>query len=197
MQSPNSDVNARARRSRLTLWLIVAVCAAPIIGSYIAYYFWRPTGHVNYGELIEPRSLPDEALQMLDGRPFRWTDLRGKWVLLTADRSGCDERCRTQLVYTRQVRLAQGKETGRVERVWLLTDAGAPDPRLLAQHPGLRIVRADSSETIKILPANLSVAERIYVIDPLGNLMMRFPPDPDPRRMLKDLSRLLRHSQWK
>jgi hypothetical protein len=197
MQSLNSDVNARVRRSKLSLWLILALCAAPIIGSYIAYYFWRPSGHVNYGELIEPRTLPDEPLQMLDGRPFRWRDVRGEWVLLIADRAGCDERCRTKLVYTRQVRLAQGRETGRVERLWLLTDAASPDPRLIAEHPGLRIVRADSSETVKILPANTSAAERIYVIDPLGNLMMRFPSDPDPRRMLKDLSRLLRHSQWK
>jgi hypothetical protein len=198
MQSLNSDVNdARVRRSKLSLWLILAVCAAPIIGSYTAYYFWRPTGHVNYGELIAPRTLPDDALWMLDGTPFRWKDVRGAWVLLTADRAGCDEGCRNKLVYTRQVRVAQGKETRRVERVWLVTDAGAPDPRLRAEHPGLRIVRANPSETIKILPPNTSAAERIYVIDPLGKLMMRFPADPDPRRMLKDLSRLLRHSQWK
>jgi hypothetical protein len=197
MQSLNSDVNARARRSKFSLWLIIAVCAAPIIASYFAYYLWRPSGHVNYGELIEPSPLPDDALRMLDGKPFRWTDVRGDWVLLVADRAGCDERCRTKLLYIRQVRLAQGKETERVERVWLVTDAGSPDPRLLEEHPGLRIVRADSSAAVKMLPVNTSAAERIYVIDPLGNLMMRFPPDPDPRRMLKDLSRLLRHSQWK
>jgi cytochrome oxidase Cu insertion factor (SCO1/SenC/PrrC family) len=173
------------------------VCAAPIVASYIAYYFWRPSSHVNYGELIQPQPLPNTPLQTLDGRPFRWSELKGEWVLLTVDRAGCDERCRTKLVYTRQIRLAQGKETDRIERVWLLADGGVPDPVLLAQHPGLRALRAAGNEVAKTLPIDAAPDGRIYIVDPLGNLMMRFPPDPDPRRMLKDLSRLLRHSQWK
>lgn len=197
MQSPNSDANAHPRGSRLTLWLILAVCAAPIIGSYLAYYFWQPSGHVNYGELIEPRLFPDITLQTLDASPFRWWELKGEWILVTADRAECDERCRTKLIYMRQVRLAQGKDTGRIERVWILVDDAPPDPALLAEHPGLRVVRAGGLDVGQLLPAGQSLTENIYVVDPLGHLMMRFPADPDPRRMLKDLSRLLRHSKWK
>ena len=201
MHSHNSDVvpvaSPQPRRSRLTLWLILATCAAPIAASYIAYYFWQPTGHVNYGELIAPRALPDAPLQTAEGRSFRFSDLKGEWVLLTVDRAVCDERCRTHLVYTRQVRLAQGKEAERIERVWLLTDGGTPDPALLAEQPGLTVVRAADSELLRALPANASPADHIYVVDPLGNLMMRFPPNPDPRRILKDMARLLRHSKWK
>ena len=178
MQSPNSDASARPRRSTLTLWLILAVCAAPMIGSYIAYYFWQPGRHVNYGELIEPRPLPDAELHSLDGRPFRFSELKGEWVLLAADRAECDERCRAKLVYMRQVRLAQGQDTERIERVWLLTDGGMPDPALLAQHPGLRVARAGANELVKALPAPASPTDHIYIVDPLGNLMMRFPPTP-------------------
>jgi hypothetical protein len=192
MRSPNSDANAPARRNRLTLWLILAVCAAPIIASYVAYYVWQPSGHVNYGELIAPRALAEATLQTLDGRPFRWSEVRGEWVLLNLDPASCDERCRTKLVYTRQVRLAQGNDAERVERVWIVTDGGSPDPLLLAEHPGLRVVRTAASSAIRTFSP-----DHIYVIDPLGNLMMRFPSDPDPRRMLKDVSRLLRHSKWK
>jgi hypothetical protein len=197
MQSPSSDASARPRRSTLTLWLILAVCAAPVIGSYIAYYFWQPAGHVNYGELIEPRPVPDAALELTDGRHFRLSDLKGEWLLLAADRAACDERCRLKLTYMRQMRLAQGKEKERIERVWLLTDPGVPDPALVAEHPGLHIVRANRNEILRALPAAASPADHIYVVDPLGNLMMRFPRDADPRRMLKDVSRLLRHSKWK
>jgi hypothetical protein len=191
MESRVTDANPK--RSRLTLWLLLAVCAAPIIGSYAAYYFWQPASHVNYGELLEPRPLPDAALHALDGRPFRLAGLKGEWVLLMAGPSTCDERCRMNLVYMRQVRLAQGKEAGRIERVWLLTDAAVPDAVLLAEHPGLHVVRDPKTALTSALPA----PGPIHVIDPLGNLMMRYPADPDPRRMLKDVARLLRHSKWK
>jgi hypothetical protein len=176
---------------------VFGLCAAPVTASFIAYYWLQPSAHVNYGELIAPHALPDAGLATIDGRPFRWSDLDRAWVLLVADGAACDERCRMKLVYTRQVRLAQGRESERIERVWLLTDNGTPNAALLADQPGLRVVRAARSEALRALPAPNGVAAHVYVVDPLGNLMMRFPENPDPRRILKDVSRLLRHSKWK
>lgn len=173
------------------------MCAAPVVASFVAFYWLRPSGHVNYGELIAPRAMPEAPLETLDGKPFAWKELGREWVLVVADSAKCDERCREKLVYTRQVRLAQGRETERVERVWLLTDDGAPDASLLSEQPDLRVVRAADSAALRALPAQSSPAAHIYLVDPLGNLMMRFPENADPRRMLKDLSRLLRHSKWK
>ena len=181
------------KRGNRTLWLILALCAAPVIASYIAYYVWPPAGHVNYGELIAPHPLPDVPLAAADGRAMRLADLKGQWVLVMAAAAACDEACRRNLVYMRQVRLAQGKDTERIERVWLLTGAGDPDPALVAEHAGLIIARAGERAALEVV----SVPLRIHIVDPLGNLMMRFPADPDPRRMLKDLARLLRHSKWK
>jgi hypothetical protein len=195
MQSPDT-VAAAPRRNRRTLWLILAVCAAPIVASYVAFHFWRPSGQVNYGELMAPRPLPDAPLGVRDAKPLRLTDLKGQWVLMTAAPAACDEGCRRNLVYMRQVRLAQGRESGRIERVWLVSDAATPEPALVADHPGLHIVRGAAS-IIAVLPAVRDPADHVYVIDPLGNLMMRFPADADPQKMLKDVSRLLRHSKWK
>jgi len=197
MSSHISGAGARPRRRTFTLWVLLALCAAPIVASYLAYYVWRPSGHINYGDLIAPARLPDDLLETSDGKPFRWSDLKGEWVLLTIDVAECDERCRMKLVYTRQVRLAQGQDSDRVERVWLVTDRGAPAPDLLAQHPELRVIRDRRNQIAAMLPAPRSPLKHIYIIDPLGNLMMRFPADPDPRRMLRDVSRLLRHSKWK
>lgn len=196
MHSPDTAAPATTGRSRRTLWLILAVCMAPIVASYVAFYLWRPAGHVNYGELLEPRQVPDVALATLEGKPFGFAALRGEWVLVTLAPASCDEKCRRNLVYTRQVRLAQGRETERVERVWLLSDDGKPDAALLAEHPGLHVLRG-ARAIVSALPAPRDPADHIYVVDPLGHAMMRFPADPDPRKVLKDLSRLLRHSKWK
>ena len=193
MDTRVTDAGAKPRRSNRTLWLILAVCAAPVIASYAVYYLWPPSAHVNYGELVKPHPLPDVTLATLDGRPFRLAQLKGQWVLMMAAPPACDERCRRNLVYMRQVRLAQGRDTERIERVWLLTGAGTPEAALIAEHPGLVVARSAQSAA----PEVTATPGRIHVVDPLGNLMMHYPADPDARRMLRDLSRLLRHSKWK
>jgi cytochrome oxidase Cu insertion factor (SCO1/SenC/PrrC family) len=198
MQSPASGAGAQPeRRGRLAFWLILAVCAAPLIASYSLYYWGRPSGQVNYGDLIRPRSVEHIVLTDLDGRALPLSELKGRWVLLTVNATTCAQRCQQKLVYMRQVRLAQGKEAERIERLWLLAGAGAPDPKLLEEHSGLLVARDATGALAASLPADGAPSEHIYVIDPLGNVMMRFPSDPDPRRVLKDLSRLLRHSKWK
>lgn len=181
----------------MNLWLLIALCAAPVAASYVAYYFWRPSHQVNYGELLAPRPLPADRLVLADGTPFDWGRLRGRWLLVTADPARCDEYCRRKLIHLRQIRLAQGREAERIERVWLITDGGDPDPELLAQHGGLWLVRADSGTLLESFPAARMLSDHIYIVDPLGNLMMRYPRDADPRKIVKDVARLLRHSQWR
>jgi len=95
----------------------------------------------------------------------------------------------------RQARLAQGRDADRVERVWLLDDSAVPDPALLRDHPGLITARAPRGAFAAEFPVEGNRADYIYVVDPRGNLMLRFPGDPDPRKMLKDLERLLKVSR--
>ena len=190
--------NAKPRRkTSAALWVIIGLCAAPMIASYIAYYFWPPQRHVNYGELLEPRNVADAELVTSDGRPLRISAFRGTWLMVNAEPAACNESCQRKLVYMRQVRLALGKDKERVERLWLVTSPEKPNEGFLREHEGLIVAHDPAGALTKALPAAGSLGEHVYVIDPLGHVMLRFPPDPEPKRMLKDMSRLLRHSKWK
>ena len=170
---------------KVKLALIGLACATPFILGTAAYLLgWGGgTAGAAYGELIAPRPL--------SGPPF--DALRGKWVLVSFDTAACDAYCEKKLYFMRQLRTAQHKNMGRVERLWLLTDAGKPRAELLAAIEGTRLGALKDGAAAKEFPGD--VADHIYVVDPNGNLMMRFPRDPDPSRILKDLQRLLRLSQ--
>lgn len=187
--------NEKPEKSLITLWLLIAVCVAPVAAAYVAYYLWQPTAHVNYGELLEPRPLPDASLLLVDGMPLQWASLKGKWTFVVIDSGNCAAYCQQKLLYLRQVRLTQGKEIERIERAWLITDDATPSAAILAEYQGTLPIRAAGSELLQLFPAPHALADHIYLIDPLGNLMMRYPRDADPRRMVKDLARLLKHSK--
>lgn len=191
--SPTTD--ERRRRGRRIALVILAFCAAPTVAAWLAYFVWQPQSRTNYGDLVEPRSLSDPELRGFDGSPFRLSQLRGKWVLLQVDSAACSDRCRKKLVYMRQARLALGKDADRIERVWLVDDAGVPDPVLLREGGGLKVVRAPGRSLLEELPSSGNPAGYIFVVDPLGSLMLRFPGDPDAPKMVKDLARLLKVSR--
>lgn len=183
--------DSRRRRGRRLALVVLAICAAPFVAAWFAYFLWPPQSRVNYGDLVEARPLADPVLRDVDAKPFRLSQLRGKWILLQLDSGDCGEECRKKLVYMRQVRLALGKDAERVERVWLLTDGSVPGAAQLREFEGTFAVHASGSSLVAEFPAVRSPSSHIYVVDPLGNLMLRFPADPDPRRMLKDMTRLL------
>lgn len=160
------------------LW-VALVCAAPLVLGTGAYLLrWSPGAPSNYGELLTPTFVAGlEAL-------------RGKWVLVMFDASACDARCEQKLYYMRQVRRAQGKDMSRVERLWVITDGAKPREEILPGIEGTRLAALSEKE----FPGK--AVDHIYLVDPLGNLMMRFPRDPDPSRMIKDLQRLLRYSRF-
>jgi hypothetical protein len=189
------------RRSRQKLWLVVAICAAPVIASYVAYYFVKPTARSNYGTLIEPqRPVPSLTLRTLDGRPFDTASLRGKWTLLMVAGGDCAAACVDRLYHLRQVRLTTGRERDRVQRVWLIPDQVPLSTLLMREYDGTEMLRADPAELARWLPGGPgeppgAYAEHIYIIDPLGNLMMRFPLDADPNKTKRDLAKLLSASR--
>ena len=191
------DPAPRARRNRWVLLAILAVCVAPVIASYLVYYLVKPDGRTNYGELLDPQRATDGlVVREADGTPAALDALRGKWVLLTVATQGCDERCAARLYAMRQVRLTTGRERDRVERVLLLSGDGAPAPSLLAEHEGLRVWRT-TEDLARWLPPEQGglLQDHIFVVDPLGNVMLRFPRSADPNRMKKDIARLLRASR--
>jgi cytochrome oxidase Cu insertion factor (SCO1/SenC/PrrC family) len=182
-------------RGRIKMLLILLVCAAPVIASYVTFYFFKPAGRVNHGVLVDPaRPLGDATFRLTDGKSVRLSDLRGKWLLLTADAGACAETCRDKLFKMRQLRTMQGKERDRIERVWLITDEDPLDTMLMREYDGMRMLRAAGSPLFKELPFEGRQSDQIYLIDPLGNLVMRYPRDADPMKMNKDIGRLLKYS---
>ncbi len=188
-------MSEKAPKSRASLWLILALCVVPVAASYFFYFFAPPARHTNYGELIEAPPLPNAQLRLVDGAPFELGQLRGKWVLLMVDAADCKEACQRKLITLRQLRLTQGKDMDRIERAWLISDDAAVTANVEADYRGTWLIRAAATDVIKRLPAPDAPAAHIYVIDPLGNIVLRYPHDAEPARMIKDLTRLLRTSR--
>lgn len=189
----SKEITPRTRKRKLLLLMTLMI--APIALSYLLFFWGAPSGRVNYGELIEVKVLPDIALRKTDGVTFNISQLRGKWIMLVVDSGMCDESCRKKLYFMRQIRLMQKTEMERIERVWLIDDDKIPKSGILKDFKGTVLINAKGSEMLKAIPAKISQHDHIYMIDPLGNLMMRFPKDVDPSRMAKDLKRLLKISQ--
>ena len=183
------------RRGRLKLLALAVFFALPVVGGWLAYLFdWTPHSPGNYGELIAPRTVPDATLLAVDGGEMRFSALRGRWILVAFDRSACDAYCERKLYLMRQLRRTQGANMGRIERAWVLTDAGVPQPRVLNAIKGTYVVRPAAAGFVAAFPAGRSVTDHIYLVDPRGNIMMRYPRDPDPARMIQDLKRLMKYS---
>ena len=178
---------------------VIALCAAPVLASYVTYYVIKPQQRTNYGALLDPKAHPIPALNTttLDGSKARLEDYHGKWIMLLASGSECEERCKTQLFAMRQLRLMQGKEMDRIERVWMVTDRQPVDTTLIREYEGMRMLRVDDRQLEAWLPkdAGTTLTDHIYIVDPLGNLMMRFPKYADPARVKKDIARLLQASR--
>ncbi len=216
---------ATPRRNLWPLWGVLAVTIAPVIASYVMYYGVQPEGRTNYGDFVEPQvtvvGLPvtpvvtpsaESAFLALQQEPKTRRELstlgawQGRWLMVRMGPAECAQACQQELWLMRQIRLTTGRERERVERLWIVTDSGTPDPALLAQHEGLWVVRLTPGRPADPLVDNwLSVAAQsvaqqagasnIWVVDPLGNLMMRFPDNPDPNGMKKDMMRLLKASR--
>ncbi|MEJ7931181.1 hypothetical protein WG922_14490 [Ramlibacter sp. AN1015] len=191
----------RTRRGRLKMLGVLLVCAAPVIASYFTYYVVRPEGRRNFGELIEPqRPLPDIAATPLEGgAPVPLRSLRGQWLLVSVAGGACDAGCEQNLYLQRQLREALGKNKDRLDRVWLIDDGAAVRPELgpaLQQATALRVDRNQLAQWLQPAQGQPHSAH-LYVVDPIGNWMLRFPAHLDREGAAKakrDLERLMRAS---
>jgi len=190
--------SADTRSGRWKMILVLLVCASPVVASYFMYYVVRPEGRRNFGELIDPqRPLPALATQTLDGKSGELTALKNQWLLLSVASGACDTRCEQNLYFQRQLRESLGREKERLDRVWLVIDDMAVRQALLpalASATVLRVQPTDLARWLEPAPGK-RLQDHLYLVDPLGNLMMRFPADMDAEAAAKakrDLDRLLR-----
>ena len=186
------------RRRYLPLYVLVAITVVPIAVAYISYYFAPPAGRTNYGTLLPQRPVPDLALANLDGSRFDLRQLGGSWVLVMADAAECDEPCADKLLMMRQQRIMTGKDRHRIERVWLVTDQEPLPIMLMREYEGTHFVRAPLQPLRDFLAlpdtAGAQLKDHIWLIDPRGNLMLRWPKNPEINGVKRDIARLLKVS---
>jgi hypothetical protein len=190
----------RTAKGRLKMLMVALICAAPVIASYFTYYVVRPEGRRSYGELIEPqRAMPPVQAQSLDGKPVPLRDLQGQWLLLSVAGGACDAVCEQNLYWQRQLRESLGRDKDRVDWVWLVDDAATVREAIrpgVAQATVLRLPREQVAAWLQPAPGQ-SLQDHVYVIDPMGNWMMRFPARMDrsgAANAKRDLGRLMRAS---
>ena len=194
MVDDGPSAESKPRRQPLArnpiVWVAV-LALAPIVASYSVYYLFPRTPSANYGTLLPTAPITGIEGIRLDGSPFRLDELRGRWVLVALSGGECDAACERRLYSTRQARTMQGKEQERIARVLLLAGGAEPAQAVLSQHPGLVAARVAGTVTAKF-PGD---AKALYLVDPLGNLVLSWPDDPDIKGIARDLTRVLKASR--
>lgn len=178
---------------RAKLVLLMSLFLVPIVASLVAYRYVQPTRTTNYGELVAQTPLGAQTFQALDGAPFELASLAGRWVIVVSDSGRCPPPCLEKLRTVRQVRLALGRNASRVARVFVVDDLARPSPALLAEIEGTIV--ALTPPGLQVPPGAANDRAHIYLADPRGQVMMRWPAQPEGKRMLRDLERLLKASQ--
>jgi hypothetical protein len=196
------------RRSRGTLIVIFLMSLAPLVAALLVYFnpSLRPEGSVSYGTLIQPQRPTPSATALpattLDGKPFDLASLKGKWLLLAADDAACPESCARKLFILRNSHASQGKHVERLMRVWFITDDQPVPEKVLEAYKGTVMVRIKPEVLKQFLLPQASAAEApealrkpMWIIDPLGNLILQYPPEADPEKFRNELRKLLANSR--
>jgi len=200
---PQEALAEDARRTssgRMKMLLVMLICAAPVVASYFTYYVIRPDARRSYGELIEPqRPVPAVSASTLDGRPVQLSSLKGQWLLVSVAGGACDAECEKHLYLQRQLRESLGKDKDRIDWVWLVADDAPVRDALRPAVSQATVLRVDPQQlSAWLAPAQgRALADHLYVIDPMGNWMMRFPAGLDlagAAKAKRDIERLLRAS---
>lgn len=203
LRVPSADDERRRTASgRLKMLLVLLACAAPVVASYFTYFVIRPEGRSNYSSLIVPtRAMPALPWRTLEGTVIDTPSLRGQWLLISVGASDCAGACERRLFMQRQLREMLGRERDRLDKIWLVTDDAPLKPELRAALDTavpvrvLRVPRADLARWLEPAPGQ-ALEDHLYIVDPMGEWMMRAPPEPEPARLKRDLERLLRASAF-
>lgn len=201
LPTPGAPAVQRQISGRLKMIAVLLVCAAPVLASYFTFYVVRPTAQRNYGTLINPAPvLPNMQVTALDGAVSDLRAMGGQWLLISVGSGACAAQCEKHIYLQRQLRESLGREKDRLDRVWLINDTLPLAPTLVPQvnaiSTGAYAVRVNSAALSQWLQpdAGQQLSDHLYLVDPMGNWMMRFPADVDAVKAKRDLERLLRAS---
>lgn len=188
--------------ARLKLALLLLVCAAPVIASYLTYYVIRPEGRRNNGDLIDPQQpLPAVQVTTLQGSHMSLPSLRGQWLLIAVADKACDPKCQNNIYFQRQLQKILGKDSDRLDKVLVLLADTTFDASQMAALNDTTVLKANRHDIVAWLKpsAGHTIDDHLYVVDPLGNWMMRLPPNMDlnsATQSKRDLERLMKASSF-
>ena len=200
MPQPAAALTGQRMAGRWKMLAVMAVCAAPVVASYFTYFVVRPGTGTAYGALIQPAvPLPDVLARAPDGQAQPVRGLAGQWLLVVVDGGACAQACERRLFMQRQLREMTGREADRIDKLWLVVDDAPIRPELLQALQAtpamniLRLPRAAVAAWLRPAPGQ-QLEDHVYIVDPLGDWMMRSPAQADPGRLKRDIDRLLKGS---
>ncbi len=193
-------------RSLMPVIAIFLICLAPVVFALLAYYVpalgLRSAVRTNYGQLVEPqRPIPDNlTVKDADGHPYDLNQLKGQWLLISAGPGACPESCVRGLFVLRNSHASQGKNVDRLERVWFVTDDAPIAPVVDEAYRGTHVLRVDPAALAAWLAPNAAqpgafLTQGLWIVDPLGHLMMQFPDAQQPEAVRDDIRTLLKNSR--
>ena len=200
MPQPAAALTRERLAGRWKMLVVMAVCAAPVVASYFTYFVVRPGTGTAYGTLIQPAlPLPDLQARAPDGRLQPLRGLAGQWLLVVVDGGACAQACERRLFLQRQLREMTGREADRIDKLWLVVDDAPIRPDLLQalqSTPAMNILRLPRAAVAAWLrpAAGQQLEDHVYIVDPLGDWMMRAPANADPGKLKRDVDRLLKGS---
>ena len=201
----NNESQKKSNR-RMLVMLFIAFALPGAVAISLYFGGWKPAATGNHGELIQPvRLIEDKTMQAIDGKSVKFSELHGKWTLVYFDSASCTEECMKKLYLMRQIHIAQGKDQDRVQRVFILTDDQSINTLAakLTDYAGMQVWTGDKTVLAKLSQEfgmesqAVTTSRAVYMLDPQGNLMMRYTAEIDPAGMRKDLVRLLKYSSEK
>ena len=195
----NDEIEVHGK-PRLELWALIAACAFPVVASWLFYInpHLLPKQQVNHGELIQPqRPMPSMNLHTLHGQEMSLSSLNGSWTLVKLGGNSCDKVCQQHIHDLHQIRRALGEDMFHVQRLLVLSNPHPTDEflELIANYPGMLVVTGNDTAFKDFLSTFESFEETnrhgIYIIDPMGNLMMHYSSETKAKDILNDMERLL------
>ena len=200
--SPNDALTdaKQTKYGRLKMLAIWLVCAAPVIASYFTFYVIKPSATTSYGDIISPpKIIPPLSALAIDKNPVQLTSLKGQWLFISVAGGDCNAACEQHLFLQRQIRESLGKDKDRLDWVWIVNDGAnvkeALKPALQAATV-LHVAPSDLSQWLQPA-AGKQLSDHLYLVDPMGNWMMRFNTSTDnetAKKIKKDVERVLRAS---
>jgi len=210
MSEANSQ-NKGKRSGASQLLLLMAVFGLPVIGAWFLYFNpgFLPGERSNFGELVQPvHPMPDLPFSTLDGATFSRENLDGYWTLVYSAGASCEESCRKRIYDMRQIRKAMAEHHGDVRRVVVfsalspsITDS--PDltfSEFMSEFDRTSVIIGDASAVAPLreqfIPAGEASIGHLYLVDPMGNLMMHYLPGQPASEILSDMELLLKVNKW-